>query len=83
MGWHQRTSQNLYNPYVPESNPQSGMKNRLIEPRTRLVTFGDRIFYKAGPTLWNKLPPHITSSPTLSSFKQNLKTHLFLHAYDF
>ena len=26
---------------------------------------------------------HITSSPTLSSFKQNLKTHLFIHVYHF
>ena len=74
----------LIKPYAPESNLRSGMKNRLIEPRTRLVTFGHRAFYKAGPTSWrNKLPTHITSSPTLSSFKQNLKTHLFPHAYDF
>ena len=73
----------LIKPYAPESNQLSGMRNRLIEPRTRIVTFGDRAFYKAGPTLWNKLPPHITSSPALSSFKQNLKTHFFIHAYDF
>ena len=69
--------------YAPESNLRSGMKNRLIESRTRLVTLGNRAFYKAGPTLRNKLPTHITSSPTLSSFKQNLKTHFFTHAYDF
>ena len=43
----------LIKPYAPESNLRSGMKNRLIEPRTRLVTFGDRAFYKAGPTLYN------------------------------
>ena len=73
----------LIKPYAPESNLRSGMKNQLIEPPTRLVTFGDQAFYKAGPTLWNKLPLHITSSPTLSHFKQNLKTHLFIHAYDF
>ena len=47
----------LIKPYVPESNLLSGMKNRLIEPRTRLVTFRDRGFYKAGPTLWNHLNP--------------------------
>ena len=69
--------------YAPESNLRSGIKNRLIEPRTRLVTFGDRALYKAGPTLWNKLPPHITSSPTQSFFKQNLKIYLIIHAYDF
>ena len=67
----------------PESNLRSGMNNRLKEPRTRHVTFGDHAFYKAGPTLWNMLPTYITSSPTLSSFKQNLKTHIFIHTYDF
>ena len=64
-------------PYPPESNLRPGMKNH---GQTRLVTFGDRVFYKAGPFLWNKVPTHITSSPPLSSFKQNLKTHLFIHA---
>ena len=42
----------LIKPYAPESNLQSGMKNRLIEPLRRLVTFGDQAFYKAGPTLF-------------------------------
>ena len=39
-------------------------------------------FIKAGATLWNKLPTHITSSPTLSSFKEPiLHTHMtFKHA---
>ena len=69
--------------YAPESTLQPGMKNRLIEPRTRLVTFGYPAFYKACPTLWNKQPPHISLSPTLSAFKQNLKIHLFIHAYDY
>ena len=56
----------LIKPYAPESNQRSGMKSRLIEPRTRLVTFSDRAFYKAGPTLWNKLPP-----PPPHHFKSN------------
>ena len=48
----------LIKTYAPESNLRSGMKNRLVEPQTRLVTFGDRAFYKAAPTLWNKLYAH-------------------------
>ena len=35
----------LIKPYAPESNLLSGMKNRLMEPRTRLVTFGDRAHF--------------------------------------
>ena len=59
----------LIKPYAPESNLRSGMKNRLIEPRTRLMTFGDRDFYKAGPTLWNKLPTHFKSYTELFQTK--------------
>ena len=57
------------------------IRNRLIEPRTRMPCYIHRYraFYKAGPTLWNKLPKHIIINPTLGSFKQNLKTHLFKH----
>ena len=72
----------LIKPYAPESNQRSGMKNRLIEPRTRLGTFSDRAFYKAGPTLWNKLTPPPSSLQVQHSLKQNLKIHLFIHAYD-
>ena len=41
----------LIKPYSPESNLRPIMKNRLVEPRTRLVTFGDRAHCKADPTL--------------------------------
>ena len=44
-------------PHAPESNLRSGMKNRLIEPRTRLVTFGDRAFYKAGSAVFFQTKP--------------------------
>ena len=84
MGLHQAAYlSELIKPYAPESNLWSGMKNRLIEPWARLVIFGSRAFYNTGLTLWNKMPTHITLSPTLSSFKQNRKTYLFKHAYDF
>ena len=75
-GFVQTHNSELIKPYPPESNLRPGMKNH---GQTRLVTFGDRAVYKAGLILWNKLPTHITSSPPLSSFKQNL----FIHANDF
>ena len=42
-------------------------------PRTR---YGSRAFAVAAPQLWNKLPLHIRSSPSLDTFKTRLKTHL-------
>lgn len=55
----------------------------LERPNFRsLATLGDRSFYVAAPTLWNKLPYTIRSSPHIDYFKQQLKTHLFTLAFD-
>jgi len=40
-------------------------------------TVGDRAFCVAAAKIWNSLPSEVTSSVTLSTFKQNLKTDLF------
>ena len=45
--------------------------------RTRLSTVGDRAFPVAGSRLWNSLPPDVTSAPTLTVFRNRLKTFLF------
>jgi len=47
----------------------------LVVPRTRLQ-LGNRAFCVAGPVAWNSLPLDIRSAPTLSTFKNMLKTHL-------
>jgi len=41
---------------------------------------GNRAFCVAGPAAWNSLPPDIRTASTLSTFKNRLKTHLFLHS---
>ena len=46
-----------------------------------LTTFGDRAFSVAAPKLWNALPFHIRSEQKLTSFKCNIKTHLFKAAF--
>jgi hypothetical protein len=53
----------------------------LHVPSTRRKSFGDRAFLKAGPTLWNLVPCEIRLSPSLNSFKTNLKTFLYRDAY--
>ena len=56
---------------------QSSTSSELVIPLSRLVTVGDRSFAVAGPRLWNTLPEHITSAPSLLGFRRKLKTHLF------
>ena len=42
---------------------------------------GKQAFCTRAPELWNTLPLNIRTIPTLQSFKQTLKTHLFQSAY--
>jgi len=54
----------------------------LLDVRpSRLVTVGDRSFAAAGPRLWNSLPVDVQSVPSLTTFRQKLKTHLFRQSY--
>jgi hypothetical protein len=48
----------------------------LVIPPTRICV-GDQAFAAAGPSVWNTLPRHIRDAPTIDSFKQGLKTHLY------
>ena len=60
---------------------RSGGTNRLMVPSVRRSTVGDRAFTVAGPHVWNTLPEEITTSQTLSTFHQQLKTWLFRKSY--
>jgi len=42
----------------------------------RLSTVSDRAFPVAGSRLWNSLPHDVTSAPTLTVFRNRLKTYL-------
>jgi len=50
---------------------------RLLVPSVKLSTVGGRAFPVAGPTIWNSLPDNVISTPSLSTFRQRLKTFLF------
>ena len=60
---------------------RSGGTNRLMVPSVRRSTVGDRAFTVAGPRVWNTLPEEITTSQTVSTFRQQLKTWLFRKSY--
>jgi len=53
-------------------------QNCLTVPRCRLGTYGCRAFYYAGPSVWNSLPDELRNSGSFDSFKQFLKTILFI-----
>ena len=63
--------------YEPIWPPRSSDKLLLKVPKTRLVSYGDRSFMKAAPTLWNNLSVSLRSVDTLSTFQDKLKTHLY------
>ena len=55
----------------------SARTNRLLVLSVKLSTVGRRAFPVAGPTICNSLPDSVISSPSLSTFRQRLKTYLF------
>jgi len=56
---------------------RSGSCPRVIVPRTRLSTIGDRSFRVTVARAWKSLPTSITALTSLPSFKRQLKTFLF------
>jgi len=60
---------------------RSASTSSLIVRRTRLSTVGDRAFPVAVPRVWNGLPQHVTSAPSLAIFRSRLKTHLFRRCF--
>ena len=53
---------------------RSGSQPRLIVPRSRLRTIGDRCFRVMAARAWNSLPTSVTTATSLFSFKRQLKT---------
>jgi len=60
---------------------RSASSRELSIPRTRLSTYGDRAFPVAAVRIWNSLPQHITSAPSLPVFGSRLKTYFFELCY--
>ena len=73
--------QELIVPYAPSRGLRSREHNLLCVPFTRSTVAGSRAFSIAGPTLWNGLPQYLRDISDISTFKKQLKTHLFLQHY--
>ena len=59
----------------------SASSSSLVVRRTRLSTIDDRAFPVAAARIWNGLPPHVTSAPSLPVSRSRLKTHLFRRCF--
>jgi len=62
---------------LPVLSLRSARTNRLLVPSVKLSAVGGRAFPVSGPTIWNSLPDNVISAPSLSTFRQRLKTFLF------
>lgn len=71
----------LVEPFIPARRLRSADSHLLRERATR-TRYGDRSFAAASPFLWNKLPLKLRIVSNLNSFKRDLKTHLFKHAFN-
>ena len=60
---------------------EAGCARRPPVSLTSVRRVGDRSFAAAGPRLWHSLPVDVQSDPSLTTFRQKLKTHLFRQPY--
>ena len=60
---------------------RSASTTLLVVPPMRHSTIGDRAFPVTASPLWNSLPSSVTSSTSLTVFRQRLKTELFLRCF--
>jgi len=60
---------------------RSGSQQRLIVPRMRLRTIGDRSFHMMAARASNSLPTSVTTATSLACFKKQLKTFLFTKSF--
>ncbi len=63
--------------YIPSRSLRSASERRLVVPSKRGSKSLSRTFSFTVPGRWNDLPTPIRNVGSLSTFKQQLKTHLF------
>ena len=66
----------LLKPYLPARALRSLGQRLLATPHAK-TCIGSRAFRVAAPSVWNALPLHVRSSPSIDVFRRELKTHLF------
>ena len=74
----------LVNYYTPKRRGLCSEEDtsKLAVLRTTKKTFAARSFSVLGPTLWNNLPRGLQEITSYTTFKKQLKTHLFRLAFN-
>ncbi len=67
--------------YIPSRSLKSASERRLVVPSQRGSKSLSRTFSFTTPGWWNDLPTPLRNAGSLSTFKQQLKTHLFRHYF--
>ena len=72
--WIAHYLSSVLTPHQPQQSLRSVNQNLLSVPRCN-SSFGQRSFSCCAPNIWNEIPLLVIQSPSLVSFKRNLKTH--------
>ena len=67
--------------YKPTRSLRSESTSRLVVPKIRTKTYGERRLGWAAAFLWNDLPNDIKQAQSLDIFKRQLKTHFYRIAF--
>ena len=57
-------------------------KEELIDNKRMANGYGDRVFAKSGPELWNALPLNIRNSSSVTAFKSSIEAHYYKICYE-
>ena len=67
--------------YAPVRSLHSSSSLWICVPLRKTSMAASRSFSSVAPKIWNALPGHFSSIPTLPAFRRALKHHFFLSAY--
>ena len=67
--------------YAPVRSLRSSSSLSICVPLRKTSMAASRSFSSVAPKIWNALPGHLSSIPTLPAFRRALKHHFFLSAY--
>ena len=67
--------------YVPTRALRSSSSLSICVPPRKTTMAASKSFSSVASCIWNALPNHLSSIPTLPAFRRALKHHLFLLAY--
>ena len=67
--------------YVPARPLRPSSCLSICVPKRKTTIAASKSFSSVASNIWNTLPNHLSSIPTLPAFRRALKHHLFLLAY--